>query len=90
MEPLTVIYYFPIDAHGNEVGEPIPVDINPDGSANLSRLPKEVREHFEGFGITNTWGKRILPTQGTSFLHTLLYEADPYIRFRKEPNQIKA
>lgn len=82
-----LVYYFPIDANGLEVGEPVRVDLNPDGSANLSRLPLTMRSHLEKFGVRNALLNRVTPKDGEAFLQSLLEMTNGYVRFRASPRK---
>lgn len=82
MEDIQEIYYFPIDAEGNEVGEPIRIGLNDDGSADLSKLPEKLRKTYERFGSGDSLLGPILPKKGSAFLNALLQSAGPYNRFR--------
>lgn len=81
------VYYFPIDASGVEVGDPILIDLNPDGSANLSRLPPAIRSHLETFGVRNALLNRLTAKDGEAFLRSLLEATNGYIRFRSSPRK---
>ncbi|MFZ2803868.1 MAG: hypothetical protein WA001_01460 [Patescibacteria group bacterium] len=77
------IYYFPMDADGNETGKAILIDLNQDGSANVSRLPEELRERLETFGVPDALHQTLLlPKDGSRFLDALLRTANGYTRFR--------
>lgn len=89
MSALTRIYYFPIDAQGNESEEPVPVDLNPDGSANLTQLPHELRKSLEGFGAPNSLGTGMVSAkEGSAFLRALVSRVDPYTRFRIDQSKL--
>lgn len=82
MNPVTQVYYFPVRADGSETGESILVDLNADGSANLSRLPAEVRSRLE-HGIPNELRTGTFsPKDGSAFLLALLRSTNGYTRFR--------
>jgi len=85
METLEHVYYFPIDGQGNEVGEPVKIGLNADGSADLSGLPKEMRETYEAWGVPDELhNNRIFLKQGEQFLMALLRMTNGYVRFRSE------
>lgn len=82
MDPVTQVYYFPVNADGSETGEAILVDLNPDGSANLARLPAEVRTRLE-LGVPNELRLgTVTPQNGQAFLLALLQSTNGYTRFR--------
>lgn len=83
MDPVTQVYYFPVNADGTETGESILVDLNADGSANLSRLPEKIRSTLE-MGLPNRLRTAALePADGKKFLEALLRSTNGYFRFRK-------
>jgi hypothetical protein len=82
MEPLSRVYYFPIDGEGNEIGEPIPIELDARGVADLSKLPPEVQRVLRtgfpkrlGLGMVKPW-------DGSLFLERLLEATNGYMRFR--------
>jgi hypothetical protein len=78
-----VAYYIPLRDDFKE-GDPILVDLNPDGSANLSRLPEDIRKELEDFGYPNPLHtKDLMPSDGIPFINALLESTNPYFRFRK-------
>ncbi len=82
MNPVTQVYYFPVRADGTETGESVLVDLNADGSANLSRLPADVRSRLDQ-GIPNELRTGVLsPKDGETFLMALLRSTNGYTRFR--------
>lgn len=82
MDPVTQVYYFPVNADGAETGEAILVDLNTDGSANLSRLPESVRSHLS-FGLPDEMHQSVYnPKDGQKFLLALLRKTNGYSRFR--------
>lgn len=88
MDPIERIYFFPVDANGNEVGEPILVDVAADGSANLERLPAHLRSHLEAAGVPDEMHRgQIFSKDGAHFLAGLLRSANPYRRFRSHPER---
>lgn len=83
MTPVTTVYYFPIDHEGNEIGEPVPVGLNADGAADLSRLPADLRASLETSGVPDELGlRRFQPKDGSAFLSALLRTSNGYRRFR--------
>lgn len=83
MTPLDHVYYFPIDAEGNDIGDPIKIGLNADGSADLSELPKNMKETLEAFGAPDEFRHhRLLPKDGKRFLAALLRLTNGYVRFR--------
>lgn len=85
MDPLTQLYHVPIDNDGNEKGAPILISLNPDGSADLSRLPATLQSTLNRFGSPNELRTRtIMPKEGAAFLEALYATQNPYMRFRKE------
>lgn len=81
----TAAYFVPILPNGAE-GEPVLVDLNKDGSANISRLPKEMREMFETSGFPDYFHvEDVMPSEGARFIGALLESRNPFFRFlRKE------
>lgn len=90
MEDLREINYFPIDAEGNEIGDPVRVGVNPDGSADLSGLPEAMRVTFENLGVSTpiTRMSPTFPKDGKKFLEVLLRQQNPYQRFRRSNQKI--
>ncbi len=85
---MKTMYYFPIDGDGNEIGEPIPVTLAADGSADLSRLPTELRKALEAFGVPDALHRdAIFPKDGERFLERLIEESNGYRRFRSTPEK---
>ncbi|MBI5654166.1 hypothetical protein HZC53_00710 [Candidatus Uhrbacteria bacterium] len=84
-QDIRTIYYFPTDAKGNEVGEPIEVKLQQDGSADISALPEQLRKTLEAFGTPDElhFGQ-VFPKDGARFLKLLLNNANGYRRFRLE------
>jgi hypothetical protein len=88
MQHVATVYYFPIDAQGNEVGEPMPIGLLPDGSADLSKLPTDIKMSLAS-GVTDELKLgRVLPKNGPRFLSALLYASNGYSRFRSNPAKI--
>ena len=88
MQNLAHVYYFPIDADGNEVAEPIPVTIFADGSADISQLPEPMQKTFLRFGVPDELHQQgIFPREGERFLKQLLASANAYVRFRSSPEK---
>lgn len=75
------IYFHPINAIGEEITEPILIDLHPDGSADLSRLPEPLRSTLRNIGAPLTGGGYVKPTRGAEFLRALLETANGYSRF---------
>lgn len=90
MDPaITRIYFFPVDAEGNETGEPVEVPLAADGSADVSRLPPAVRARLETVGVRDELGTgTLLPKDGARFLKALLRSANGYTRFRTTPERV--
>lgn len=79
------VYFFPLDGQGKETGEALPVTLNEQGEADLSRLPADIRETLEFFGVqdrTHTFS--LFPKDGGRFLEALLHSGNPYFRFRTQ------
>lgn len=84
MSDVQTIYYFPTDAQGNENGEPCELKLNADGSADLTALPKKLRETLEQFGTMDELHLGpVYPKDGQHFLKSLLANANGYRRFRQ-------
>jgi hypothetical protein len=91
MSTLERVYYFPL---GTELAEedPIVIDLKSDGSADLSRLPQDVRSDLEQ-GVASrsigSVGNRRYPRDGQAFLRALLSRSGPYERYRETPDKLK-
>lgn len=84
---LSTIYHFPIDGQGNETGEALPITLNADGAADVSKLPIDLRETLESFGTPDELRTdRLFPSDGERFLNSLLANTSGYRRFRTNPN----
>lgn len=88
MEPLTRIYYFPINGKGEETGEAIPIELDARGVADLSKLPADMKDLLEdgfprriGIGMIHPWN-------GSAFLERLLEATNGYMRFRSTPDPV--
>lgn len=82
----TVVYYFPINGMHEETGDVFPVRLKPDGSADLSQLPDEIRKAIESCGVPSELRThKLYPKDGGAFLHALLLNANGYRRFRSSP-----
>ena len=80
-DTIDAINYYPIDTDGNSL-DPILVDLNPDGSANLSRLPESMRQDLLFFGAPDQVHRgRVSAKDGRAFLQALLDSAGAYRRF---------
>jgi hypothetical protein len=82
MTPVTTVYYFPVDHEGNEVGSPIQIGLNADGSADLSKLPPDLRSKLERGTSDDLRMGVISPKDGERFLRALLETTNGYMRFR--------
>ncbi len=81
-----VAYYIPMRDDFKD-GDPILVDLNSDGSANLSRLPEDIRKELQDFGFQNPLHSLfVMPADGKTFINALLESRNPYFRFRKTRN----
>lgn len=82
----TIVYYFPTNGDHEETGDVFPVRLKPDGSADLSKLPDEIRSTIESCGIPSELRThKLYPKDGGAFLHALLLNANGYRRFRSSP-----
>lgn len=82
----STIYYFPLDEEQKETLPPVTIVLKEDGSADLSKLPKDVRDHLEIFGVPNiTHMDTVYAKDGELFLATLLASDNTYWRFRQSP-----
>lgn len=78
------IYYIPLDTELNEAGPPIPITLNADGTADVSKLPQNLQERLSVFGIPNsTHTNSLFPKDGESFLECLPDISNLYMRFRE-------
>lgn len=85
---MKTIYYFPIDGDGNEIGDLIPVMLSANGTADLSRLPAELRSTLESFGVPDALHRNaVFPKDGERFLERLIEESNGYRRFRSTPEK---
>lgn len=90
MDSLKRIYHFPINEKGEEIGEPIPVVLQADGSADISLMPENLRKHYLNFGVPDELHQSaIFPTDGERFMKALLREVNGYRRFRLTPDKRK-
>lgn len=88
MEPLSRVYYVPVDGDGNEVGEPLEVGLAANGSADLSHLPKDLQEALS-IGVPDELHQGVvLPSSGPRFLAALLQNANGYLRFRSSLTRV--
>ncbi|MBP9869485.1 hypothetical protein KBC59_02930 [Patescibacteria group bacterium] len=83
MNPVTQVYYFPVDHEGNEVGEPLAIGLNTDGTADLTKLPEAVIRDLTTSGVSDELKMgRVFPKDGARFLKALLHTSNGYRRFR--------
>ncbi len=77
-EPLTCVYLRMDLPDGSQEG-PFAIPLNPEGEADLSRLPEAIRDRLAR-GIDDVVGQgiRIMPTDGVAFLGTLLQRGGVY------------
>jgi hypothetical protein len=86
MQPISRIYYIPIDGAGEELQDTCLVDLNSDGSANLEHLPLSMQQTYRALGVIDELHLgRVFPKEGAHFLHALLASSTPYTRFRLDP-----
>jgi hypothetical protein len=83
MQPLTQIYYFPIDREGRETGIALPIQLKPNGSADISQLPSDLQNTLNAFGVPNNLRSIVFPRDGKRFLEALLHQTNGYRRFRQ-------
>jgi|GEM_PF-1332699 len=84
-ERLTVVYWITIDDAGNETGS-YAITLRPDGQADLSQLPADIKDTLETFGSYDKLSNRLLfPKDGEFFLKTLLANSNAYQRVRHQP-----
>ena len=83
----TSIYYFPIDATGKETGEAIPVTLDANGVADISKLPPDIQDVALTSAQDITHTMALGPKDGARFLNALLRMTNGYIRFRSEPTK---
>lgn len=89
MQHIDHIYYFPLDTNGHETGEALLIDLNKDGSVNLSQLPKDIAETMMTLGVSDPLHfSRLFPHHGHAFLEALLHSTDGYRRFRRTNQSI--
>jgi hypothetical protein len=82
---MDTVYYFPLDGHGEETGEAVPVTIATDGSVDLSRLPAWLGQTYSQVGVhVPGQASRVFPRDGEAFLHGLLATTNGYVRFRSQ------
>lgn len=82
----TRISYIPLDNDLREQAPAIPIDLLPDGTADLSNLPSALQNQLTMFGVQNaTHTGSLFPRDGEAFLEALLEWNDLYQRFREEP-----
>jgi hypothetical protein len=88
MEPLSRVYYVPVDGDGNEVGEPLEIHLTSNGSADLSQLPKDLQDMLAAGVPDELHQGVILPSSGPRFLAALLQNANGYLRFRSSLTRV--
>ena len=80
------IYYFPLDENLEERSPALPIDLLPDGTADVSKLPPELQDRLSTFGVQDpTHTMTVFPKDGELFLDSLLELNDLYRRFRSGP-----
>lgn len=80
------VYFFPLDDKLNETLPVIPVELRPDGSADITKLPAELQDRLNTFGISDpTRIATLYPKDGEAFLEALVESSNLYFRFRHEP-----
>ncbi len=83
----TAAYYIPLNKDFTD-GTPVLIDLNSDGSANLSRLPTDLKQTFEAMGFPDIFHRtEIFPKDGELFIGSLLESRNPYLRFRASPKE---
>lgn len=88
MSSIQKIFYFPVNAKGEEFGESIPVEIQADGSADVSKLPEELRGTLEKLGTPDALHQgAVFPKDGEQFLNALLRNTNGYMRFRSHADK---
>lgn len=88
-ESIKQIFYFPFDAKTFTEGEPIPVTLKEDGSADLSQLPPKLQDHLSNFGVRDPFHKtHIFPKDGPLFLAVLLENPGRAFVFRASPEKL--
>ncbi len=88
-EPIKQIFYFPFDAKTFTEGEPVPVTLKEDGSADLSQLPPELQDHLSNFGVRDPLHRSsISPKDGHLFLAMLLENSGRAFVFRASPEKL--
>ncbi len=67
----------------------IRIGLKADGSADLSPLPDDVRQHLADFGVPDEshYGK-VPASEGSRFLQRLLEEPSRYMVFRATPENV--
>jgi hypothetical protein len=78
------IWYIDYPKGGTSKG--IRVGLNPDGSADLSALPDDLRRNLEDFGVPDELHRgKVSASEGERFLQLLVAEHNPYRIFRASP-----
>ncbi len=77
------VYFFPHDSEGTEAGKPVSVELKADGTADISKLPENLRSRLENFGVPDeAHQEMLLPKDGENFLRALVRSTNGYVRFR--------
>jgi hypothetical protein len=80
------VYYFPLDEKLQERFPALPIELLPDGTADVSKLPPELQDQLLTFGVQDpTHTITVYPKDGELFLDSLLESNDLYRRFRSDP-----
>ena len=79
------IYYIPLDEEFRESGQPVPITLLVDHTADITRLPKKLQEQLTLFGVPDpTHTNMLFPKDGETFLEALLDSSNLYRRFRDQ------
>ncbi len=81
-DELNNVYYFPLDAEGKRVGEPIAVKLGADGVADISGLPMHLQDSLRSLGTSDELHQGFLkPEDGKRFMLALVRNSNGYNNF---------
>jgi hypothetical protein len=86
MAGLERVYFFPQKPDGEETGDAIPIELTPEQTADLSKLPEDSRRFLSTCGLPDEMHQGFVrPEEGERYLRALLRSTNPLMRFRSSP-----
>ncbi len=83
---MNTIYYIPLDEMLNEIEPVVGIQLDTNGVADISELPKKIADRLTYFGVLDpTHTKVFFPKEGEAFLEALCNSSSLYERFREDP-----